>query len=255
MAAVPLGQVVNWEETMIVRNWMKRDPVTVTSDTPVSKAKRILVEHNLRALPVVDDGRLRGVVTRVSCLRAAEFVARSEDPHEFSYFTNRLKVKDLMVRNPLTVDVDDPMEVCLRRGQEENISQFPVLENGNVVGLVSAHEVFFLAAQMLGTTRRQNGITVGPLVIEQGTLARIEAVADKVGAVVESLFSVPSCGGDGRMKVILRFTGAEITEVAAAVEAAGYEVLELCPYVVLPPAKGRKARIESQPIVQEGTAP
>ena len=240
---------------MIVRNWMKRDPVTVTSDTLVSKAKRILVEHNLRALPVVDEGRLRGVVTRVSCLRAAEFVARTEDPHEFSYFTNRLKVKDLMVRNPLTVDVDDPMEVCLRRGQEESVSQFPVLENGKVVGLVSAHEVFYLAAQMLGTTRRQNGITVGPLTVERGTLAQIEAVVEKVGAVVESLFSVPAGVDDGRMKAIVRFTGADIAEVAAAIKAAGYDVLELCPYVVLPPAKWRKSKIESQPIVQEGAAP
>jgi len=219
---------------MIVRNWMKRDPVTVTSDTLVSKAKRVLVEKNLRALPVVDDGRLRGVVTRVSCLRAAEFVARTEDPHEFAYFTNRLKVKDLMVRNPQTVDIDDPMEICLRRGQEEGVSQFPVMENGKVVGLVSASEVFYLAAQMLGVTRKQNGITVGPLEVKSGTLTAIAALAETHGAVVESLFSLPESGCTGQMKVILRFTGADITVVAETIKGAGYPVIEVCPYVVLP---------------------
>ena len=219
---------------MIVRNWMKPDPVTVTSDTLGSRAKRVLVEKNLRALPVVDDGRLRGVVTRVSCLRAAEFVARTEDPHEFSYFTNRLKVKDLMVRNPQTVDVDDPMEICLRRGQEEGVSQFPVMENGKVVGLVSASEVFYLAAQMLGVTRKQNGITVGPLDVQKGTLTALAALAEDKGAVVESLFSIPECGCTGKMKVVLRFTGADLPEVAAAIKAAGYPVIEVCPYVVLP---------------------
>lgn len=226
---------------MIVRNWMKRDPITVTSDTLVSKAKRMLVEHNLRALPVVDDGRLRGLITRVSCLRAAEFVARTEDPHEFSYFTHRLKVKDLMVRNPHTVDIDDPMEVCLRRGQDEQVSQYPVLDKGKVVGLVSASEVFYLAAQMLGTTRQQSGITVGPMEVGRGTLAKLGAVAEEAGAVVESLFSFPSCQNDGELKVTVRFTGADLASVAKAVEAAGYTVIELCPYVAAPPAERVKA--------------
>lgn len=227
---------------MIVRNWMRRDPVTVTSDTLVSKAKRVLVEQNLRALPVVDDGRLRGVITRVSCLRAAEFVARTEDPHEFAYFTHRLKVKDLMVRNPQTVDIDDPMEICLRRGQEERVSQFPVMEKGKVVGLVSASEVFYLAAQMLGVTRKQDGITIGPLEVKQGTLTAIGSLAETNGAVIESLFSIPECGSPGMMKVILRFTGTDIAQVSGAIRAAGYPVIEVCPHVVLP-ASTRKTHI------------
>ena len=55
---------------MLVRNWMRRDFVAVTSDTLISQANRILAEKELRALPVVDDGRLRGLITRKMCLRA-----------------------------------------------------------------------------------------------------------------------------------------------------------------------------------------
>ncbi len=210
---------------MLVRNWMKRDPVIVTSDTLVSKAKRILVEQNLRALPVVDDGRLRGVITRVSCLRAAEFVTRTEDPHEFSYFANRLKVKDLMVRNPQTVTVDDTMDVCLRRGQEFQVSQFPVLEDGKVVGLVSATEIFYLAAQIVGG-RQWSGITVGPLCVERGTLAKIGALVEGTGAILESLFQVGPDNGSGCARIVAKFTGAP-DAVAAAVTAAGFKLIEV----------------------------
>ena len=77
---------------MLVQNWMKSDPETVTSDTLVSEAKRLLTEKNLRALPVVDKGRLRGLITRANCLRAAEFVSRGQDPHEFDFFADRKSV-------------------------------------------------------------------------------------------------------------------------------------------------------------------
>ncbi len=219
---------------MIVRNWMKRNPTTVTSDTLVAKAKRMLLESNLRALPVVDDGRLRGLFTRVGCLRAAEAVARTEDPYEFDYFVNRLKVKDLMVCNPQTVTVDDTMEHCLRLGQDKKVGQFPVLEDGNVVGVVSAAEVFFLAAEVLGAWRRCDGISVGPLPIENGTLGKItKIVEDGVpGVVLESVFAVRMNETDDRTKVVLRFSGAAAEQVASVVHAAGLNVLEVCPSAV-----------------------
>ena len=108
------------------------------------------------------------------------------------------------------------------------------LEDGKVVGLVSASEVFYLAAQMLGVTRKQNGITVGPLEVKSGTLTAIAALAEGHGAVVESLFSLPESGCAGQMKVILRFTGADVSTVAETIKGAGYPVIEVCPYVVLP---------------------
>ena len=122
---------------MIVRNWMQQNPTLVNGDMLLSEAKRILSEHNLQALPVVDDGRLRGVITRAHCLQAAHFVARTQSADEYSFFANRLKVKDIMVRNPATVGATDTMEDCLRRGQELGIAQFPVMDGGQLVGLIS----------------------------------------------------------------------------------------------------------------------
>jgi acetoin utilization protein AcuB len=213
---------------MIVRNWMKRDPVTVTGDTLVSRAERIMTEHNLRALPVADNGRLRGVMTRIHCMRAAEFVSRTDDPHEFAYYVKRLKVKDVMVRNPSVIDAGDTMEKCLRRGQDENIGQFPVLEDGNVIGLVSATEVFSLAAHILGVWEDWSGITIGPIVVGNGTMAKIIETIVATGARLESIFAVRSKRGGEETRVIVRFTGADAEAVAGTVAERGYPVLEIC---------------------------
>src|SRR5512135_1500918 len=109
---------------MIVGNWMQHNPVTVTGETLVSEARRLLDEHGVQALPVVDErGRARGLVTRSNLLRLEHFVLRTQNQDEYAFFVNRLRVRDVMVRNPGTVRVDDTMEHCLRKGRELHVAQ------------------------------------------------------------------------------------------------------------------------------------
>jgi acetoin utilization protein AcuB len=138
---------------MIVREWMQADPVVIAGDTLVSEAKRILSENNLHALPVVENGRLRGLVTRANLLRMGHFVMRTQNQDEFNFFVTRLKVRDIMVRNPATVQAGETMQQCLRKGRELGVAQFPVLDGDAVVGVISANEIFQLAAHCLGAGR------------------------------------------------------------------------------------------------------
>ena len=133
---------------MIVRNWMQNSPLTIPSDMLASEAKRVLIDNNLNALLVVDNGQLRGLVTRHNMMRMGHYVTRTQNPDEVSYFVNRLKVRDIMVRNPATVNADYTMEQCLAYGKELKVAQFPVIEDGVVVGIISATEIFQLAAHL-----------------------------------------------------------------------------------------------------------
>ena len=216
---------------MIVRNWMQQNPTLVNGDMLLSEAKRILSEHNLQALPVVDDGRLRGVITRAHCLQAAHFVARTQSADEYSFFANRLKVKDIMVRNPATVGATDTMEDCLRRGQELGIAQFPVMDGGQVVGVISSREIFSLAAHFLGAWERRCGVTLGPLEIKPGTIGRIADLVEGAGAEVQAVYPISrgedgGNGGPQQKKVIVRFHSAEMKKGVAVLEAAGFPVIE-----------------------------
>ena len=216
---------------MIVRNWMQQNPTLVNGDMLLSEAKRILSEHNLQALPVVDDGRLRGVITRAHCLQASHFVARTQNADEYSFFAKRLKAKYIMVRNPATVNATDTMEDCLRRGQELGIAQFPVMDGGQVVGVISSREIFSLAAHFLGAWERRCGVTLGPLEIRPGTIGRIADLVEGAGAEVQAVYPI-SRGEDGsngkpqQKKVIVRFHSAEMKKVVAVLEAAGFPVIE-----------------------------
>ena len=144
-------------QPLIVRHWMQASPLTIDSDTLVSQAKRLLSENKLHALPVVDGKRLRGLVTRANLLRMGHFVLQTQNPDEFNYFVTRLKVKDIMVRNPATVQASDTMAHCLQRGRELGVAQFPVLDGDELVGVISANEIFQLAAHCLGSWQQRCG--------------------------------------------------------------------------------------------------
>lgn len=216
---------------MIVRHWMQADPAVITSDTLVSEAKRILSENNLHALPVVDNDCLRGLVTRANLLRMGHFVLRTQNPDEFNFFVSRLKVRDIMVRNPATVRADDTMQLCLLKGQQLGVAQFPVLDGERVVGVISANEIFQLAAHCLGAWERRSGVTLAPIELGPGVLGRIADVAEAAGAVLQALYPIDHLerharGGAAAKKVVMRFHARDVSDVVAALEAAGFPVLE-----------------------------
>ena len=218
---------------MIVRNWMQPNPMLIPATMLVSEAKRLMSENHLHALPVVDDdGTLRGLVTRANLLRMGQFVLHTQDPDEFAYFVTRLRVRDIMVRNPDTVQATDTMEECLRKGQAHGVAQFPVLDDGAVVGVISANEIFQIAANFLGAWEHRSGVTIGPVRLGPGVLGRIAGVAESAGAVLQALYPIGSrddaelAAGLPEKRVIVRFHSGSVDEVVAALEAAGYRVLE-----------------------------
>ena len=216
---------------MIVRNWMQPNPAVVSGDTLLSEAKRILTENNLHGLPVVDNGSLRGLITRANCLRAAHFALRSQSSDELNFFSNRLKVKDLMVRNPATVDADDTMEHCLHKGQELGVAQFPVMDAGHVVGIISANEIFSLAAHFLGAWEKRSGVTLAPMEIRPGVIGRISDICEAAGAQVQAIYPIGKPEDVNpqehhKKRVIVRFHCENTKDVVRALEEAGFAVIE-----------------------------
>lgn len=217
---------------MIVRNWMQTSPITIPSDTLASEAKRLLSENNLHGLAVVDNGRLRGLVTRANMLRMGNFVLRTQSTDEVSFFVNRLRVRDVMIRNPATMQVDDTMEYSLQKAQELRVSQFPVMEGERVVGIISATELFHLATHLMGAWERRTGVTLKPVKLGPGVLGEIADIVEATGAVLQAIYPLrrhdkESHEGYPEKKVILRFQSQQVADVVSALEAAGFPVDEV----------------------------
>ena len=213
---------------MIVGNWMKRNPLTVSGETLVSEARRLLDEHGLQALPVTDErGRLRGLVTHSNLLRLEHFVLRTQNQDEYAFFLHRLRVRDVMVRNPGTVRVDDTMEHCLRKGRELHVAQLLVMDGERVAGTISASEIFDLAAHAVGAWEKRNGVTLAPLRLGPGVLGRIIDLAEQAGAQLHAVYPMTPPGEEGAeagSSVVLRFHSTDVAGVVRALESGGFRV-------------------------------
>ena len=114
---------------MRVRDLMSPSVVSITPTESAALAARLLSRHNVGALPVCSpDGQLRGIVTdRDIVLRC---VAAEEDPAQ-------TQVKDIMSRNCAVVSPEDDIRLASRLMAAGQIRRLPVLEGGQVVGMVS----------------------------------------------------------------------------------------------------------------------
>lgn len=210
---------------MIVRNWMRLNPTTIEGGMLLAEAYRIFSDQSVRAVPVVEDGTLRGLLTRAHCLRAAENVARTQDNYEFDYFTNKLKVRDIMVRNPATIAAEDTMEYCMRIGQEDGKSQFPVLDNGQVVGIITATEIFSMAAQIIGAWDNSSGVTLQAASTNPEDMNRIASIVNESGARLQSIYPLRK-EGEKRRLIVVRFETDKLDTMVKLFEHAGFTVLE-----------------------------
>ncbi len=210
---------------MLVRNWMQKDPVTIPSDMTASEARDLFDELKVPFLPVVDDGRLRGLLARRDIRQAASFVTGTDDVHEMTFFNTRMKVKDLMVRKPITLSLDDTVETALVRGAQFGRSFFPVLDHERVVGTVSDQDIFRTLYQILGVDQKLFSITLEDGELNEETIKEVVLTVYSFSASIYSLFTLVD-PEDNRKRLLMRLKIEDPTAVQNALREKGYHILE-----------------------------
>ena len=211
---------------MLISNWMRKDPVTINSDMTASRARQLFIELKVPFLPVVDDGKLRGILARRDIRQAGAFVTASESVHEMNFFNTRLKVKDLMVRNPVTLTVNDTVETALERGIKLGRGFFPVMDQDKLAGTISDRDIFKTFYQILGVDEKLCGITVASDQFSGGTGNDIVRTACSAGASLHSFFILRD-PESGKKRMLMRLKIANLSAVVNALQEKGYEIVEV----------------------------
>lgn len=129
----------------LVKNCMSHKVVTINNKTRLLEAMLLLMEHEIRRLPVVNDDKLIGIVTygdfrdaRPSSLKMAEKWAND-------FFDMGMPVERIMSRDPVAVRPDDTIEQVARLMREHKISGVPVVDDQKkVVGIITESDLFDL---------------------------------------------------------------------------------------------------------------
>jgi acetoin utilization protein AcuB len=176
---------------MRIRDIMTRNPVTVDSETLVFDAQKIMKESNIRRLPVVDKGKLVGIITKHDLLEASPSPATSLSIHELNYLLSKMKVKEIMKKNPVTLTPDTPFEEALKIGQDKKIGAFPVVDNGKLVGITTESDIVRFLTRALGLKDEGSRITVEGLGGKLSDLERIISIVNQHQTIILSMISLP----------------------------------------------------------------
>jgi CBS domain-containing protein len=129
---------------------MTKDVISVTPQTSIEDAARIMLRTHISGLPVLDEGgKLVGIVSESDFLRRSEIGTGRKRPAwlqfligpgraaaDFVHERGR-KVEDVMTENPVTVDEEAPLEDLVRLMEKKGIKRLPVMSGNQLTGIVT----------------------------------------------------------------------------------------------------------------------
>ena len=132
----------------LVREWMTTEVVTITPETTLPEAHRLMTEKGIRRLPVMKGDQLAGIVTRGDIREAEPSDATSLSIWEVNYLLATLKVERIMTRTPITISDEATIREAAQLMLENKISGLPVLNrHGKVVGIITESDIFRLVVR------------------------------------------------------------------------------------------------------------
>jgi acetoin utilization protein AcuB len=208
---------------MLVRDWMTHDPQTVSATTPVMEAMQRLREGGFRRLPVLQEGRLVGIVTDRDLKEATPSKATTLSIYELNYLLSKLLVKDVMVASVITVSPEDPIERAALLMEEHRVSGLPVVDRGALVGILTITDLLRAFVAFLGL--REGGVRITlDLPDEPGALARVAEAGPP-----SNIIAVVTAGvveGE-RRRLVLRVVGEAAAGFPDRVAALGAAVRDV----------------------------
>ncbi len=212
---------------MKVRDVMTWNVVSVSSDTPIMEARKVMDAHNVRRLPVVDRGRLVGMVSKERIARTGPSPATSLSVWEINYLMAKMTVKEVMKKDVVTVHPDMSAEAAIALAQSKGVGALPVVEDHNVIGIVSTNDFFYkILNPVLGIGKPGTRI-----VISKGSdiknMPDILEIVKKHGTKIVSLHSMPPLEGK-EQDLCLHLDTKDASQIIKDLKGKGYstEIVE-----------------------------
>ena len=120
---------------------MSVDPVTVAPKDSLQRVVELLRRRDIRAVPVVEDGKLIGIVTDRDLRQVAPAYPLFRDEDEIRRYTENLTVTAAMTADPMTVSPATPLVDAAKILEIYRISSLPVVEDFRVVGILSVTDL------------------------------------------------------------------------------------------------------------------
>ena len=208
---------------MYAKDIMTMNVVTIPSSTSIADAKRIMQAHKIRRLPVVDRGKLVGMITEHRLESVSPSESSSLTVWELGYLLEKTTVKEIMEKNIITVNPDMTVEEVLAIAQSNKVGALLVLEDGRLVGIITTNDFFYkIVNKVLGLGEPGNRIEV----VEGGDRKALEEVISSInrhGLRIVTLHVIAP-QGKGKNDLVVHVSSEDVSKVVDELKEKGYSV-------------------------------
>ncbi len=189
---------------MLIRNFMTKNVITIDAEESMPKAIQLLKQHKINMMPVTHQGKLVGVITDRDLKQASPSEATDLETHELKYLLNRIKIKDIMTKQVITIPLDYTIEEAAEILMNEDISGAPVVnDQGQMEGVITSTDLYKALIALSGLGRR--GIQFAFQIEDRpGTIKELTDIIRAAGGRIASIMSSYDRVREGWRNVFIR---------------------------------------------------
>ena len=210
---------------MAVKDFMTRKVVYISPETTVAHAADIMRAQELHRLPVIENDQLVGLVTEGTIAEASPSKATSLSIYEMNYLLNKTKIKDIMIRDVVTVSQFASLEDATYLMLKNKIGILPVVDNQQVYGVITDRDVFRAFLEMSGYG--EEGIRVRFITEDEvGVLEKIVHLIVEENLNISNAVNIPR--KDGKVIIEVQIDGnVDLPALKAKFEDKGIQVEDI----------------------------
>src|SRR5512139_3690516 len=174
---------------LLVENWMSSNVITLNADDSMLDATKLMKEHNIRRLPVLEKGKLVGIVTDRDLKRASPSDATALEAHELLYLIANIQVREIMTKNPISVPYNYTIEEAAEILLQAKISGMPVVDKDvDVIGTITQTDLFKVLISLTGVGKK--GVQFAFLLEDRaGSIKEVADIIRSYGGRMASILS------------------------------------------------------------------
>jgi acetoin utilization protein AcuB len=192
---------------MFVADWMTKNVSTVSGNTNIAEAIKIMREKRIKHLPVVDEkAKVVGILSDRDIKEYTPSKVSSFDVHELNYILFTTKVKAIMKKKVLTTSPTTAIEDAAMTMLDNDIGCLPVVSGNRLIGIISDRDLFRVLVDITGV--RQGGERFFLVLKDRPNVTR-EALdtIKKHGFGLESILTTYEKADKGYKRVVVRTKG------------------------------------------------
>ena len=199
---------------------------TATTDMKLSHAAQLMRDNHRRFLPVVDEHyHLLGLFSYRELTEAEPSSITTLSVGEVNYLTSKITVGQLMQKNPLTCTPQTLVEEAGRIIRENKIGCLPVIENEQVVGVITETDILDFFLDITGSRLSDSARIAVHLADRKGELRKLLEKINDFGGYIATVVSPVSQDASGKRIAIVRYRSDNPANLDSHLRDLGYEII------------------------------